>query len=338
MKKSALQKARTLGDWAFLAIEKHFQKTIKHEADVLKDKDPEALHQMRVGMRRLRSAITGFAPALDLPKSADQRKIGKIARCLGQLRDLDVLQAALKNRYLPNLPSKEQKHLEDALSTLDKQRRETLAKVRETLEHQRYQKLKQSLQDWLKQPTYQAVAQMPVSSVLADLLLPEVSKLWLHPGWLVGTEISADEPEMITVQKYLEPKVVAQILAERGELLHDLRKEAKRVRYQMELFTDFYGPAYAGYLQDVQSLQEILGRIQDSAVLADVLADVLGSKQKDKLPTLVAQLNLTAYEAWQEWQTLQERYLTTQTRQGFHLALLQPLEEADKTLEPAEQN
>jgi CHAD domain-containing protein len=57
-----------------LAIEKHFKKTIKYEKDVLQDQDPENLHQMRVGMRRLRSAATGFSPALALPKPAQEQK------------------------------------------------------------------------------------------------------------------------------------------------------------------------------------------------------------------------------------------------------------------------
>lgn len=60
MKVRTQSKTNTLGDWSALALDKHFHKVLKHEDDVLKDKDPEALHQMRVGMRRLRSAITGF--------------------------------------------------------------------------------------------------------------------------------------------------------------------------------------------------------------------------------------------------------------------------------------
>ncbi|MBD2086027.1 CHAD domain-containing protein [Coleofasciculus sp. FACHB-542] len=330
MKKHTQEKAKTLGDWAYLAIEKHFQKTIKHESDVIKDKDPEALHQMRVGIRRLRSAVKGFAPALDLPKSAQENKIGKIGHRLGGLRDLDVLQDALKNRYHPNLPSKEQKSLKEAMNALDKQRQHALEQVRDTLEHQQYNKLKQSLQGWLKHPTYQEIAQMPVEPVLPDLLLPEISQLLLHPGWLLGVEFKAGQIE----GKELKQSAVSRLLADEGEVLHSLRKEAKRVRYQMELFSDFYGPAYAGYLQDVKSVQETLGKIQDCVVLVDVLSDVLHSKLKHQLPTLTEQLDQTVYEAWQEWQPLQERYLNSQTRQAFHLALLQPRDESDIDNEP----
>ena len=98
MKVNKRTKTKTLEDWAFLAIEKHFQKVIKYEADVLEDVNPEDLHQMRVGVRRLRSAITGFAPALELPKPVQEKKIGKIGHKLGTLRDLDVLREALENQ------------------------------------------------------------------------------------------------------------------------------------------------------------------------------------------------------------------------------------------------
>src|SRR4028118_661195 len=128
-----LNKTNSLGEWAVLAISKHSEKVLKHEDDVLKDRDPEDLHQMRVGMRRLRSAMTGFAPAISLPKSAQEKKIGKIAHTLGSLRDLDVLREALENQYKPILPLKEQKSLKTALVHLDKQRRQVLKEVKHTL-------------------------------------------------------------------------------------------------------------------------------------------------------------------------------------------------------------
>ncbi len=57
----------TFKAWANMAIAKHANKIFNNEAKVIKDKDPEKLHQMRVGMRRLRSAIGDLAIALDLP-------------------------------------------------------------------------------------------------------------------------------------------------------------------------------------------------------------------------------------------------------------------------------
>ena len=314
-----LNKTNSLGEWAVLAISKHSEKVLKHEDDVLKDRDPEDLHQMRVGMRRLRSAMTGFAPAISLPKSAQEKKIGKIAHTLGSLRDLDVLREALENQYKPILPSKEQKSLATALAYLDKQRKQVLAQVKDTLKGERYESLKQSLKKWLKQPEYTEIAQMPIQEVLPDLLLPEVSKLLLHPGWLVGTTVK----EEVDVIRELPPEIVEQQLAP-GDVLHSLRKETKRIRYQMEVFSEFYGSTYEVYLKDMKTIQALLGEMQDSVVLNEFLNQAVDSKTRSKIPTLTEQLAHKSYQAWQQWQTLQQRYLNLEIRKGFHLAILQP--------------
>ncbi len=304
--------SKTLGDWASIAIDKHLQKIVKHEKNVLKDKSPEDLHQMRVGMRRLRSAIAGFAPALKLPKSAAEKKIGKLARILGSLRDLDVLGAALEHDYKPSLPAQEQKYLETALADIRKQRRYALAEVKKTIAGKQYKLLKKSLHKWLQQPEYQAIAKMPMEEVLPDLLLPEVSKLLLHPGWLVGSDA-----------KLIEIEAVEKILAQEGDLLHDLRKETKRIRYQMEVFSEFYGDDYASYLEDIKAIQEILGKIQDSHVLTEFLQEV-SADSIERVPTLTSELAKANYDAWQQWQNLQTKYLSVDRRKGLHTAILEP--------------
>ena len=326
MTKTTIPDPKTFGDWANLALDKHFQKTIKHETDVLKDRDPEALHQMRVGMRRLRTAVTGFAPALSLPKAAQEKKIAKIARRLGELRDLDVLQDTLKNHYLPALPKQEQDALKKVLATLEKQRQKTLEQVQTTLKAHGYQKLKQAFKDWLKQPTYGEFAEISIYDILPDLLLPPVSEFLLHPAWLVGVKIEAGE---IDIPGSLTSDQVVKLLNEHGDVVHSLRKQAKRVRYQMELFTDFYGSTYEDHLKNIKDIQSILGEIQDSFVLAAFLTDTLDTEITDQLPTLAAQLTEARYQAWQAWQPLQQRYLNAQTRKDLHQTVLQPVSTED---------
>lgn len=316
------KQANTLGDWAYIAVEKHFNKTIKYEAEVLQDEDPEALHQMRVGMRRLRTAVTGFAPALNLPPAAQEKQIGKIARILGELRDLDVLKEALENQYIPALPKSEQKVINTALDYLQKKRTETFKLVKKTLAGKsNYQKLKQAFQDWFSEPKYQVTAQLPILEILPDLLLPEISEFLLHPGWLVGIE--NDETEIRPIANLNHQEVEKQF-NQQGEMLHDLRKQAKRVRYQLELFTDFYGESYNTYCKDVKKIQEVLGTIQDSMILGEFLTEALQT-EKTKLPkTLSEELAESRYQAWQEWQVLQKRYLDFSVRQDFHKTILQP--------------
>lgn len=62
-----------------------------NEALLLADRDPGALHQARVALRRLRSAFAVFKPMLD-DGAADLRKeLGWLASGLGAARNLDVL-------------------------------------------------------------------------------------------------------------------------------------------------------------------------------------------------------------------------------------------------------
>ncbi|MGL5080751.1 MAG: CHAD domain-containing protein [Microcoleaceae cyanobacterium] len=322
-----LQETKTLGDWAALGIQTHLRKVLKHEPEVLKDENPEELHQMRVGMRRLRSAMQGFAPVLNLPESLQDQRIGKVGRRLGKLRDLDVLLEALRDRYYPNLPPDEQEELNQAFLRLGKRRRKVFKLVQNMIADERYEQLKQELQQWLDVPCYTRIEQLPIREVLPDLLLPQISCLFLHPGWQVGVgELKPDvnplENSLSTAE--LSSEAVEKILRTEGEILHDLRKEVKRVRYQMSLFTDFYGAEYMVYLEDMKAIQECLGEIQDSEVLESVMQEILKSNLDSVMSTFANLLTQNRHEAWQRWHLLQERYLNPETRQGFRVTVLHP--------------
>lgn len=313
---------KTLGDFAYQAIDKHFKKTVKWEKSVKKDEDPEPLHQMRVGMRRLRTAVSRFGLSLNLPKSVSDKNIGKIARILGKLRDLDVLKEILENNYKPHLLPKEQESLKIAFSTLDKQREIELSHVYKTFKDELYKDFKTDLHDWLEKPSYQPLASLPIQQVLPDLLLPEVSGFFLHPGWLIGTEIVGSE---VVVKTNWTPEQLEQHLKTEGETLHDLRKQAKRIRYQMELFTELYGESFTDKITDVKHIQESLGMLQDSMVLNEWLADIFKSELNSQLRGLTTLLAANRYQLWQQWQPLQEQYLKAETSRKFHLTILQPL-------------
>jgi CHAD domain-containing protein len=307
--------AKTLADWAYIAISKHFKKILKHEAEVIQDKDPEELHQMRVGMRRLRSTIAGFSYALNLPKAAYEKNVGKVAQILGQLRDIDVLEEALEQQHQPLLPKSEQKALNTALEILSEKRDKTFQKVEKILNGDSYLNLKEAFQGWLEQPVYQDMGYLPIQTVLPDLLLPQVSHFLLHPAWMIGNNT-------LEVQKNWTPKKVESLLHEHGDLVHSLRKEAKRTRYNMELFTQFYGETYHNYLEDVKTIQSVLGEMQDCFVLADFLTEVFGKNIDEEIPTLLSKLQEIRYQKWNEWQNLRDKFLKAETRQEFHLAIL----------------
>ncbi|MFM7407286.1 MAG: CHAD domain-containing protein [Cuspidothrix sp.] len=310
---------KTLGETAHQAIEKHFIKTIKWEKAVKKDEDPEALHQMRVGMRRLRTAVSRFEKYLHLPKTITDKNIGKLARILGSLRDLDVLQEIIENNYKPHLLSQEQSSLKTAFSALHKQRENALAEVHKMFKDQSYKSFKNDCENWLKHPHYHSFASIPIYHVLPDLLSPEISQFCLHPGWLIGTKIIESA---IEIETKLTPHELESHLKTEGEILHSLRKQAKRLRYQMELFTELYDQSFAAYIHDVKSIQEILGMIQDNMVLHQCLENIFKSELKTELSGLMTLLAANRYQLWQQWQPLQERYLQADTRYNLHSVVL----------------
>ena len=315
-------RAVTFGDWAKIAIAKHLETMLVRETGVISDRDPEELHQMRVSMRRLRSAITGFAPALNLPKTASDRQLGKIARTLGKLRDIDVLEAELKNKYRPLLPKVEQKSLDKVLKDLDRRRKIAYEEVTVTFKKQRYKYLKKDLNGWLKKPKYQKIGNILLDSVLPDLLLPQISKLLLHPAWWLG--IKQGEPSSLAG--------VERVLEKEGEILHNLRKEAKRSRYNMDLFTDFYGDRYQKYVKKIKNIQEVLGEIQDCYILREFLEQIFGLEPEKKLPTLARIIAEKRYEKWLEWLEIQQEFLKTQTRQDLRSVVQYPRLETNRDL------
>ncbi|QOV21843.1 CHAD domain-containing protein [Anabaenopsis elenkinii] len=311
--------SNSLKEYAYRAVQQHLKKTLKWEKSVKKDEHPEALHQMRVGMRRLRTAISRFDLVLNLPRSSRDKKISNIAAILGKLRDIDVLKETLENLYQPHLPAEEQKVLDTALNILGKQRQKALSQTRKTLQGEAYNSLKQGLLLWLDQPIYQPLASLPIEEVLPDLLLPEVSSFLLHPGWLVGTDMTDGDIKVCTnwPAENIEKELTTQ-----GASIHNLRKQAKRLRYQMELFSDLYGESYSAYVAEVKTIQDILGKIQDSVVMGEWLEDVLQSEIDAQVPTLASLLKNNRYQLWQEWRPLQERYLQAGHRYSFHLTVL----------------
>ncbi|MDJ0724938.1 MAG: CHAD domain-containing protein [Prochloraceae cyanobacterium] len=307
----------TFGNSATIAIAKHLEKMLARETGVILDRDPEELHQMRVSMRRLRSAITGFAPALSLPKTASDRNVGKIARILGKLRDIDVLQAELQDKYQPLLPQAEQKSLEKALKILAKKRKLAYQEVTRTFKRKAYQDLKKDLNSWLEKPQYQQVGNIGIERVLPDLLSPQVGKFLLHPGWWLGIKAGQE----------FDSAAVETILEREEAILHDLRKEAKRSRYNMELFTDFYGDSYQKYVKKIKKVQEVLGEIQDCFILKEFFKELFGSNFEKKLPTLVKLIAEKRYQKWLEWLEIQQEFLKSETRQELRSLVLHPSQE-----------
>lgn len=311
---------QTVGTLASQAVERYLQQAESYEKAVIQDRDPEDLHQMRVSLRKLRTVMQVFAPGIALPKAGKEPKVADTARRLSQLRDLDVIEAALREQYLPDLPEVEGMMLEVVFDYLAKQRKKAYKRAKKTLRGDRYAALKRNLHDWTHDPDYNALAMLDIHAVLPDLTLPLVSHLWLHPAWLVGVREVRGKLQPDT---RLTTEAVDTLFAKHSTDLHGLRKQVKRVRYQLKVVAEFYGDRLTDDLARFGDLQDALGALQDSLVMEDFLHQAL-SDWDTQLPTLKALLVDSRHRAWKQWQTLQQHYLDPQNRQALRQLLMQP--------------
>ena len=121
------------GEFALGLIQRASRRLVDLQSEVVANRDPEPLHQMRVAMRRLRTALGQFGPALELPEAIGDQRIARVGRRLGLARDLDVLRAHLDRQLLPKLPEQERQQLKPVLRQLQRERQHTQAQVEKTL-------------------------------------------------------------------------------------------------------------------------------------------------------------------------------------------------------------
>jgi CHAD domain-containing protein len=305
----------TIADYIYPAIQKQYVRILTLEADLFADDNLEAVHQMRVSLRRLRSQIQAFAPILDIPKVMGEKQIGKIARVLGKVRDLDVLHHTCKN-HLPSLSESEQIQLEKVKSTITKRRRKDILKVKLMLNDCDYQYFKLGINNWLNNPQYLPTARVEIGSILPDLLLSVIAKLFLHPGWWIDLALeSVSEPEL----------AVSQLLIIHGDTFHHLRKQIKATRYLMELFPDRYPTQYTDALNDFKQVHQVFGNIQDNVVLDKFIRKNLGKRSPMKLPTVYDRIARSNHLNWESWQPIQHKYRDSKTKQELQSLLIRDI-------------
>jgi CHAD domain-containing protein len=288
---------KIIADVVYGAIQSYYVKMCGWEADAIADRDPEAVHQMRVNLRKSRSIVGCSGVFLDLPSVWSDRSFAKLAKVLGKLRDCDVAIANCQ-KYRPDATTREQEAMDVAMVDICRRRRKALERVRNTLASRDYQDLKLAMNQWLNEPRYSAVGDRPCGEIVPDLLLPVLGKLFCHPAWWL--ELPPDTSIEIAIPLMVRSS---------GDSLHDLRKQVKATRYVWELFPEFYDASpYKEFVEDLKQIQTCLGDIQDCRIFDRLLLDTLSKKTYAKLETIEQRLSQTTIDCWQTWAPLQHRY------------------------------
>ncbi len=294
----------TIGEQAQQVLSKQYHRLLKLRPKILKHQDPEDLHQMRITLRRIDTALQVFDPVVKLPKRIRQKKLKSLGSALGQQRDLDVLIALLQDEYHPQLVGEESLQLQALIDKLSRRRHKVQTQTRSLLDAGAFKKLKTTYGDWLSAPDYTPQASYSLSLGLPVLLSPLLSTLLMHPGWLMMLE---DPSQPLTNDQH--------------DLLHNLRKTCKQVRYQSEFFAAFYGEAFQGWLQELKALQQCLGSLHDLHVLHRILSDKL---PLDGMPQLRILLQRQEQHWVTEWDQIRHHYLNPAYRRDLYEMILVP--------------
>jgi CHAD domain-containing protein len=285
------------GAYALALIQRQTRRLGTLQSAVLADTDPESLHQLRVSLRRLRTAISLFAPALQLPEGVSEARLAGVARRTGLSRDLDVLRQRFEVSLLPALPAVEQERLRPALKRLARDRKLAHRDLVEALNGGRYLKLLARLGRWQRKPVFTALGLQPLQGWLLDWQAPIAADLFLQPGWF------AEDP--------------------RAETLHPLRKRIKAVRYALEHLQPCLDATLLAWLADLRQAQDDLGELHDWQVLEASLADRALRLDAADLPVLMELIRSQQLGSWRRWQERAARLGSLVSRRGLRQHLLE---------------
>ena len=234
---------------AFTAIGARGLRQLTANAAVLRTlRRPEAVHQTRVAIRRLRTAFKLFEPVVRDP---DFERIATelqwLASELDQARDLDVMIAD------PFLPAANRFEDQDGMAELGKRlhgsRSKAYDRALKALDSPRFLALTLDLAAWLDSgawrdpagPQYDVRAGAPVTQ-FAEAALDRLRRQIKRRG----KDLKALSPE----------------------LRHHLRIRVKRLRYALEFFGDLYGHIHGRrrFASVLKRLQDCLGALNDLEV------------------------------------------------------------------------
>jgi CHAD domain-containing protein len=249
--------------------------TLEQNVDgVLRDIDTEFLHDLRVAVRRTRSAIKLLGSALPnglaAPYAAEFKWLGDLTT---PTRDLDVHLLgfdAMAGQLVAASPA----DLEPFRAFLARRRAREFRRLVAGLRSARFRAI---TDHWRKALVEVRDAGRPRRGLTTgDLALATTGRTFRRVAAQGGAITPASAPES----------------------LHDLRKRCKELRYALEFFAPLHDPViYRKVLGDLKALQDCLGEFQDSQVQREeigVLADAMLAERAAPAATLLAMGEIAA--------------------------------------------
>lgn len=247
-------------------ILKEFIKMLRKEKGARIGDDIEYVHDMRVAIRRMRSAfklLSGYYRSK--ATQPYRRSLRAVMQALGEVRDLDVMIHDL-TAFLPQLDADHAQAMQGVIDSLDQRRVIARAKLVDVLDSKAYQRFCEDFAEFLTTPN----------------------------AGVRSFDSSAPRPYQ--VRHALPPMICARLADVRAydvvlptddaTTLHQLRIAFKGLRYTVSLFDSLLGPEIEGFIAELKAIQDHLGRLNDIAVAHERLSALMADLDGDQSAAL----------------------------------------------------
>ena len=241
----------TLAAGGRLLLHQQLLQVMLNEHGVRTSKDPEYVHQMRVAIRRARAAMRLCRGAIaDKELAPHSKGLKQLGRALGAVRDLDVALANLRT-FARTQPESHHSGLKLLRKALKSRRRHAQVELFAYLNSKQHRHFIEEFAAFCATPGKAQDA-------------PQASKVAVPP-----TQVRHTLPSIIAAA-YSAVRAYEVALTEQEnpplETFHNLRIQAKYLRYLIEFTQHLLGEEGATLAAQLRALQEHLGDLNDAHV------------------------------------------------------------------------
>jgi CHAD domain-containing protein len=264
-----IDRTMTIGEAAFAVLRRQLAAAWSHEPGVRLGLDPEALHDFRVAIRRMRAAIDLYERVLPARIVRLLPLLEWLTRGTGDVRDLDVQLANLA-RWSESMVEEDRAALSALVTTLSRKRKRARGRMLRLLDSRRAELLFARAAHALRRgPSPRSVeARRPVLDAAAELILGRHRKFVRRARRLSSSSAPED--------------------------FHRVRIRAKRLRYAIEFHDDAIGEPAERFTRRLASIQDVLGRHQDAVVALDRLHALLAETTRAVRPRTIFVIGVLA--------------------------------------------
>jgi CHAD domain-containing protein len=252
---------RSAGEAARRLALRQLERARAARAALAKGDDPEALHDLRVALRRLRSLLRAFASELRQPTGRKlRRRLKRLAAATNPGRDAEVGLTTVEAWRSELAPSPEQRAAEELVRHLTARRDRAYATIDDAF--------------------------LTRLDAVIDRLVERLSvwRVELRPDAAAGPHEAFRALVAGELSRHRQAFASALADAATGDVgaIHAARIEAKRLRYLLEPLANELDAVKAP-LRKLRAVQDLLGEANDLAVLAAELAAEAGAAEAARL-------------------------------------------------------